>query len=93
MEYKKTDIHFTQCSPEELDESDRKLVELARQAPYTAYAPYSHFCVGAALLLDNGCHVCGSNQENAAFGAGTCAERTALFYVHAQHPDAAVKDK
>lgn len=91
MEYKKTDIHFMQCSPEELDESDRKLVELARQATYTAYAPYSHFCVGAALLLDNGCHVCGSNQENAAFGAGTCAERTALFYAHAQHPDAAVK--
>ena len=91
MENKQTVIHFALCAPEELDESDRKLVELARQATHTAYAPYSHFCVGAALLLEGGTCVCGSNQENAAFGAGTCAERTALFYAHAQYPDAAVK--
>ncbi|MGM9694369.1 MAG: cytidine deaminase [Alloprevotella sp.] len=85
-------IHYVrhELSEEALGKDDFKLVELARQATYTAYSPYSHFCVGAAILLDNGETVCGSNQENAAFGAGTCAERTALFYAHAHYPDVPV---
>jgi len=56
----------------------------------TAYAPYSKFRVGAALLLDNGKIVLGSNQENAAYPSGLCAERTAIFYTGANYPDAKI---
>ena len=55
------------------DDAVRALVEKARQSTYHSYAPYSHFCVGAAILLDNGETITGANQENAAFSAGTCA--------------------
>lgn len=72
----------------ELDSSDRLLVGEAREATRRAYAPYSHFSVGAAILLSNGEIVTGSNQENAAFPSGTCAERTAAFYAHSRYPDA-----
>lgn len=68
--------------------------ELCRQAmetSRTAYSVYSHFSVGAAVLLDNGEVVTGSNQENAAYPSGLCAERTALFYAGAQYPHAGVK--
>ena len=61
----------------------------AKAATQTSYSPYSHFCVGAALRLENGVVVCGSNQENAAYPAGSCAERTAMFYANAQYPDVA----
>ena len=85
-------IHYVrhEFSEEALGKDNFNLAEQARQATFTAYSPYSHFCVGAAVLLDNGETVCGSNQENAAFGAGTCAERTALFYAHAHQPDVPV---
>lgn len=73
---------------DELTETDRALVMKAREASYAAYAPYSHFSVGAAILLDNSAVVTGANQENAAYPSGLCAERTAAFYAHAQHPDA-----
>lgn len=72
----------------ELTPTDARLVELARKATYRSYAPYSHFSVGAAILLDNGEIVCGSNQENVAYPSGTCAERSACFYAGAQYPDA-----
>lgn len=78
-------------APEELTGKERELVELAKKATYRSYAPYSNFRVGAAILLDNGEIVCGANQENVAFPSGTCAERTACFYAHAQHPDAKFK--
>ena len=55
-----------------------------------AYAPYSKFRVGAALLLDNGKIVLGSNQENAAYPSGLCAERVAVFYAGANYPDAKI---
>ncbi len=55
------------------------MVEAARQALATAYAPYSDFLVGAALLLQDGSLISGSNQENAAYPSGICAERAALF--------------
>jgi cytidine deaminase len=56
-----------------------------------AYAPYSKFHVGAAILLDNDVIVTGANQENAAFPSGTCAERTTCYYAHAQYPQASFK--
>lgn len=71
----------------ELGEADRQLVDLAREATYRSYAPYSNFSVGAAIKLGNGEIVTGSNQENAAFSSGTCAERSACFYAHSQYPD------
>ena len=65
------------------------MIEQAKAATQTSYAPYSNFCVGAALRLENGVVVCGSNQENAAYPAGCCAERTAMFYANAQYPNTA----
>lgn len=72
---------------DELPEADRRLCEAAMEATYRAYAPYSHFNVGAAIRLESGEIVEGSNQENAAFPSGTCAERTACYYAHASHPE------
>lgn len=77
-------------SYDELDDVSRNLYHTAQTAAQKAYAPYSHFQVGAALLLDNGELISGSNQENASYPAGCCAERTALFYAGAHYPDNAV---
>ncbi len=63
----------------DMPEADRQLVESARQACRTAYAPYSNFHVGAAALLESGRVVTGSNQESEVFPAGVCAERCLLF--------------
>lgn len=76
-------VNFDEMKPE-----DRELLERARRATYTSYSPYSQFKVGAAISLDNGEIITGSNQENAAYPAGICAERTACFYAHAQYPEA-----
>lgn len=67
------------------------LAEIAKEATYRSYCPYSHFSVGAAILLSNGQIISGSNQENAAYPSGTCAERVACFYAHSQYPDAKFK--
>lgn len=75
----------------DLTPGDQKLVVAAREASENAYAPYSGFCVGAALLLANGEIIKGNNQENADFTDGLCAERVALFYAHANFPDIAVE--
>ncbi len=77
-------------SYDELDDVSRNLYHTAQTAAQKAYAPYSHFQVGAALLLDNGELISGSNQENASYPAGCCAERTALFYAGAHYPENAV---
>lgn len=76
------------ASYDELSADDRRLIDTAREATRRSYAPYSHFRVGAAILLDNGEIVAGANQENVAYPSGTCAERTACFYAHATYPDA-----
>lgn len=76
---------------DELSMTDRELVDAARQATYRSYAPYSHFSVGAAARLGNGLIITGSNQENAAYPSGLCAERTTLFYANSQYPDQPVE--
>ena len=76
-----------------LDETPKEiqdLMVLAIEARNNAYAPYSKFHVGAALLLDNGEVVSGSNQENASYPSGLCAERTAIFYAGAKYPKAKI---
>ena len=80
-----------ECQFEELSQEEQHLIEQAIEATNRSYAPYSKFCVGACLLLNNGVEVIGCNQENAAYPAGLCAERTALFAAGAQYPDVPVK--
>ena len=70
----------------ELTKEDTILVNAAKDATQHAYAPYSAFCVGAAVLLENGEIVTGSNQENVAYPSGLCAERVALFHANHQYP-------
>lgn len=76
---------------DELSEKQVTLVDSAIKAARDAYAPYSEYHVGAALRLANGKIVSGSNQENAAYPSGMCAERVALFYAGARYPDVAVE--
>ena len=80
-----------ECQVSELPAEDRELVEAARTATRRSYAPYSKFHVGAAIRMADGSIVAGSNQENAAYPSGTCAERTAAYYASASHPDMAMK--
>lgn len=77
-------------STEQLTPSDRELAEAAIQATASSYAPYSKFNVGAAVRLDSGLIIKGSNQENAAYPSGICAERTAMFYASATYPENAI---
>lgn len=77
---------------DELSEMEQRLVTMAREATHRSYAPYSHFRVGAAILLDGGEIVTGANQENVAYPSGTCAERSACFYAHAQYPESKFKE-
>lgn len=71
---------------DELSGTDLMLVEAARASAANAYAPYSEFHVGAALLLDNGEMILGNNQENASYTLGLCAERVAIFAAGANYP-------
>lgn len=80
---------ITECGYDELSPEQFKLAQLAREATRSSMAPYSKFHVGAALQLADGNTVTGSNQENAAFTSGTCAERSACFYAGAQYPGVA----
>lgn len=87
MTDKKIEIRYTEYADlSEMTPQDQVLVEAARQAQQSSYAPYSHFNVGAAVLLENGEIVLGSNQENAATPSGLCAERTAMFAAGARFP-------
>jgi len=76
---------------EELPDADQILLSEARKITLLAYAPYSGFHVGAAVLLGNGKIFTGNNQENSAYPSGLCAERVALFYANANHPESEVK--
>lgn len=75
----------------ELSNIERTLFERAKLARENAYAPYSQFLVGCAVLLENGDIYSGNNQENAAFPSGLCAERTTLFWVAANFPKEKIK--
>lgn len=81
---------MTICQFEELTPQQRQLVEIAKSKTQDSYAPYSHFQVGAAVLLADGQIVTGCNQENAAYPSGLCAERTTLFAANANHPNTPV---
>lgn len=70
---------------DELLPHDKTLVDAAKEATKLSYSPYSHFAVGAAVMLDDGTIVKGCNQENGAYGNSICAERTAIFTAQCQH--------
>lgn len=92
MENKQLVIDYAEYgSLQEMPEADRLLMEAAMEATKSAYAPYSHFHVGAAVRLVDGTIMQGSNQENIAYPSGLCAERTALFSSSAKYPDLAVE--
>ena len=75
----------------ELPQDIQNLMHAAFEARESAYAPYSKFHVGAAIQLQNGAIVKGSNQENAAYPSGLCAERTAIYYAGANYADQKIK--
>ena len=88
MSEKEINISFVEYKTlDEMTEADRELAQAAMDAMGHAYAPYSHFHVGAAVRMSNGEIVRGSNQENAAFPSGLCAERTAMFAASSKFPD------
>ena len=78
-------------SIDELSETDRTLMEAAIEATKTSYAPYSKFKVGAALLMEDNSIIIGSNQENAAYPSGMCAERVAIWKAGSDFPNKKVK--
>ena len=76
---------------DELSQNEQKLLSAAVRARENAYAPYSRFKVGAAVLLENGEIVIGNNQENASYPSGLCAERVAVFQAGARFPGVAIR--
>jgi cytidine deaminase len=72
---------------EELDSESKYLIHKAKEATAHSYAPYSRFCVGAALILEDDTIVVGANQENASYPLCMCAERVALYAAASLHPD------
>jgi cytidine deaminase len=77
-------------SIQELPADIQNLMQEAVAIRKTAYAPYSNFKVGAAILLDNGKIILGSNQENAAYPSGLCAERVAIYHAGSVYPEATI---
>ena len=91
MTNKELKIAYTEyTATDQLEQVEQELVEAAIEATKTSYAPYSNFNVGAAVRLEDGQIVKGSNQENAAYPSGICAERTAMFYAGANYGDKAI---
>ncbi|MDR1583169.1 MAG: cytidine deaminase [Prevotellaceae bacterium] len=74
-------------STEELEEQYKDLIKSAYDACSISYAPFSKFCAGAAVLLENGEIIKGGNQENVAYPSGLCAERVAVFYANSLYPE------
>jgi len=87
MEQIKLTYTLSVLSWSELTEEAKKTIEAAKEASYRAYAPYSNFLVGAAVLLEDGTVITGNNQENAASPSGICAEQTAIFSANSLYPE------
>ncbi|WOD44414.1 cytidine deaminase [Hwangdonia lutea] len=90
---KEVKIESTLYVFEDLSEVPKDVITLmnkAIEAREKAYAPYSKFNVGAAILLDNNEIIIGNNQENASYPSGLCAERTAIYYAGAKYPEAKI---
>jgi cytidine deaminase len=87
MEERKIVASLMVYSYDELSEQYKLLIDKAKQVTKNAYAPYSKFQVGAAVLLENGEIVTGTNQENAAYPSGLCAERVTMFYANSKFPN------
>lgn len=88
MQVKNISVSFKEfASVDELPGPDKQLCLEAEKALKSSHSPYSKFRIGAAVLLQSGSIIPGSNQENVAFPSGLCAERVALFAAGAQHPD------
>lgn len=79
-------IPMVEAAYDELSPADRQLTDRAWAMTHKSYAPYSHFHVGAAIRLEDGTIVEGSNQENVAYPSGLCAERTTAFWANANYP-------
>ncbi|WP_435264073.1 cytidine deaminase [Tenacibaculum sp. nBUS_03] len=91
---KKIDISTTATifdSISQLSQEDAFLLKKATEARNKAYAPYSKFNVGAAILLDNNEIITGNNQESAAYPSGMCAERVAIWKAGSEYPNMTVK--
>lgn len=91
MKEYKIETLIREYMPEELPAAELELVKAAKEMTRSSLAPYSKFCVGAAIRMADGTIVCGSNQENAAYPSGTCAERTACYQASALHPGMAMR--
>jgi len=78
---------IAECAFDELSPEYRQLIEEAKKQTEKAYAPYSNFQVGSAVLLENKMIIGGNNQENVAYPSGLCAERVGVFYANSQYPD------
>lgn len=87
----KSDFFIEYQSEQDLEPKDAELLKKAREAALTSYSPYSNFQVGAAIRLEDNQIILGSNQENAAYPSGLCAERVALFSIGANFPDKKIK--
>lgn len=85
---KEIQLHYKEYDAEkDLPKNYKRLINEAKKASNLAYAAYSNFKVGAAVLLDNEEIITGNNQENAAYPSGLCAERVATFYANATYPN------
>ncbi len=86
MQQKELKIIYNELALVELSQPLQTLVQIAIAATHQAYAPYSEFYVGCALQMGTGEVISGSNQENAAYPSGLCAERTAIYHTGHTHP-------
>lgn len=89
MQKKQITVDVEAYKFDELNEKEQILLKKAQEATNFSYVPYSKFHVGAAVLLENGEIIQGSNQENAAYPSGLCAERVTMFYANSRFPNVA----
>lgn len=91
MERIEFQLNIYRSALDELSGPEQEMLVTAREKARTAYAPYSKFGVGAAILFDDGSIISANNQENAAYPSGLCAERVALFMAGSNYPGKKIK--